>query len=143
VEFVDRKMMIPGAWEPRRRSGASVAESSTSPRYGPFTSVPNGPTDRRGNESGGDTQLNALRWPPWLKVSIYAAALLAAKLLAMWAARFNTRTASDALSPVLVACSAVPTPSLLRFSAEAMMTSEPGLPEIKTFTRGHRGREPQ
>jgi hypothetical protein len=55
-----------------------------------------------------------------LKVSIDAAALLAAMFLAMWAARFDTRTASDALSSVLVGRSAVSTGSRLSDSLQRL-----------------------
>lgn len=78
---MDRKMMIPGAWEPRHRSEAAVAETSPGPHYGPFTPVPTGPTDARGNGLGGDTQHRELA--TWLKLSIFAAVLLAAMWLAM------------------------------------------------------------
>ena len=66
-------MMIPGAWEPRPRSGA-VVES--------FTSAPRRSADRPARSgSGRDTQRAEL--PSWLKVSIFAATLLAATLLVM------------------------------------------------------------
>jgi hypothetical protein len=66
-------MMIPGAWEPRPRSGAVVE---------PLASAPRRPADSTGgNESGRDTQRAEL--PSWLKVSIFAATLLAATLLVM------------------------------------------------------------
>jgi hypothetical protein len=66
-------MMIPGAWEPRPRSGAVVA---------PLASAPRPPADSTGgNGSGRDTERVEL--PSWLKVSIFAATLLAATLLVM------------------------------------------------------------
>ncbi len=66
-------MMIPGAWEPRPRSGAVVE---------PLTSASKQPTESRvGNGSGADTQRTELR--SWLKVSIFTATLLAAMWLAM------------------------------------------------------------
>jgi hypothetical protein len=73
--------MIPGAWEPRPRSGAVVA---------PLTSAPTRPADSRGGNrpgpglSGVDgpaTQRAEL--PGWMKVSIFAATLLAATWLVM------------------------------------------------------------
>jgi len=65
--------MIPGAWEPRPRSGAVVE---------PLTSVPRRPADSPGgNRSGRDTLRAEL--PSWLKVSIFAATLLAVMWLAM------------------------------------------------------------
>jgi hypothetical protein len=67
-------MMIPGAWEPRPRSGAVVVES--------FASAPRRSADRPASSgSGRDTQRAEL--PSWLKVSIFAATLLAATLLVM------------------------------------------------------------
>jgi hypothetical protein len=66
-------MMIPGAWEPRPRSGAVVESLASAPRRS---------ADRpASSESGRDTQRAEL--PSWLKVSIFAATLLAATLLVM------------------------------------------------------------
>jgi hypothetical protein len=68
-------MMIPGAWEPRPRSGAVVE---------PLPPAPGRPADITGGSgSGRDTQRAEL--PSWLKVSIFAATLLAATLLVMTA----------------------------------------------------------
>jgi hypothetical protein len=66
-------MMIPGAWEPRPRSGAVVAPPASTPRRSADGSG--------GNGSERDTQRAEL--PSWLKVSIFAATLLAATLLVM------------------------------------------------------------
>jgi len=66
-------MMIPGAWEPRPRSGAVVE---------PLPPAPRRPADiTGGSASARDTQRAEL--PSWLKVSIFAATLLAATLLVM------------------------------------------------------------
>jgi hypothetical protein len=66
-------MMIPGAFEPRPRSGAVVE---------PLPPAPRRPADITGGSgSGRDTQHAEL--PSWLKVSIFAATLLAATLLVM------------------------------------------------------------
>jgi hypothetical protein len=66
--------MIPGAWEPGRRSH-SVAE--------PATAAPKQRADSRGgNGSRPDTQRPEL--PGWLNVSIFAATLLAATWLVMF-----------------------------------------------------------
>ncbi len=72
-------MMIPGGWEPGRRSN-SVEE--------PVTAAPRQLADSRGgNGSRPETQRREL--PDWLKVSIFAATLLAATWLVMF---FETMT---------------------------------------------------
>lgn len=71
-------MMIPGAWEARPRSGASVSVVE------PLTSTPGQPaTVRGGTEAGPETERPEL--PAWLKVSIFAGTLLVATWLAMTA----------------------------------------------------------
>ena len=66
-------MMIPGTWEPRRRSGAVVE---------PLTSASKQPAESRvANGSGADTQRTEL--PSWLKASIFTATLVVAMWLAM------------------------------------------------------------
>ena len=67
------EMMIPGEWEGRRQTGA-VAD--------PLPRIPQPPADSRGgNVSEPPRQRREL--PGWLKVSIFAAALLAATWLVM------------------------------------------------------------
>ena len=71
-------MMIPGTWEPRRRSGAADAVVE------PLASAPKPAADSPGgNGPGADTQ--RAEPPGWLRVSIFGATLLAAMWLAMWA----------------------------------------------------------
>ena len=71
-------MMIPGAWEPRPRSIAVVA---------PLILAPKAPSDSRVGSSGpalsGVEGPARAELPGWLKVSIFAATLLAATWLAM------------------------------------------------------------
>ena len=72
-------MMIPGAWEPRRRFGALVDAVEIGE---PPVSAPAQPAaSRGGNGSGPETPRPEL--PAWLKVSIFAATLLSAMWLAM------------------------------------------------------------
>jgi hypothetical protein len=66
-------MMIPGAWEPRRRSGAVVEPPASAPRP---------PADGRGG-SGQEPQTQRAELPTWLRVSIFTAMLVAAMWLVM------------------------------------------------------------
>jgi hypothetical protein len=66
--------MIPGAWEARPRSGTVVA---------PLTSGPTRPADSPGGDRAEGPETQPAELPGWLKVSIFAAALLAAMWLAM------------------------------------------------------------
>ncbi len=71
-------MMIPGAWEARRRPGGPVNVVE------PLTSTPAQlATGRGGNEAGPETERPEL--PAWVRVSIFAATLLVAMWIAMTA----------------------------------------------------------
>jgi hypothetical protein len=69
------QMMIPGAWEPRRRSAVAVNPASE------VTLPPSPAATGGGSESRPHTQSAEL--PGWLKLSIFTATLLAAMWLAM------------------------------------------------------------
>jgi hypothetical protein len=72
-------MMIPGAWEPRGRSGAPGSVVNVVEGVDPLPAA-----SRAGNQTvfpGPDTQRSEL--PGWLKVSIFAATLLTVMWLAM------------------------------------------------------------
>lgn len=64
--------MIPGAWEARPRSGAVVEPLTAGPRA----------ADRPGGD-GSVSETQSAELPAWLKVSIFAVALLAPMWLAM------------------------------------------------------------
>jgi len=70
-------MMIPGEWEPRRRSGAATV----GPVVEPLTSAPPLEASRGDNGPAPDTERREL--PVWLKVSIFAATLLGTMWLSM------------------------------------------------------------
>lgn len=71
-------MMIPGTWEPRRRSGAADAAVE------PLTSGPRPAADSPGG-NGPESDTRRAEPPGWLKASVFGATLLAAMWLAMWA----------------------------------------------------------
>ena len=80
-------MMIPGSWEPRQQSADS---HSIPPTSGPVAAVPH-VSDALGTQV--EPRVSRAEPATWLKVSIFAAALLAVTIIAMWASGFATRTA--------------------------------------------------
>ena len=68
-------MMIPGAWEPRRRSAVAVDPASDDTLASPPAAI--------GGGSEWRPDIQPAELPNWLKVSIFTATLLAAMWLVM------------------------------------------------------------